>query len=89
MGIITSIKFKIGNKEIELTEEEARQLQDSLNEIFNEKQFLPGIAPVIITRPWWRKWKYPQYPSYPYVPYESPTAPYWTVTTSNETGCCQ
>jgi hypothetical protein len=53
MGIITSIKFKIGNKEIELTEEEARQLQDSLNEIFNEKQFLPGIAPVIITRPWW------------------------------------
>lgn len=35
-AIITTIKIKIGDREVELTEQEARALRAKLNELFNE-----------------------------------------------------
>ena len=65
---ITRIKLKLGDREIELSAEEARELHAELSKMFSEpqvkvvKEYLPApyIPPVIIDRTQeWPKWGYP------------------------------
>jgi hypothetical protein len=54
--MLKSMKFEIGGKEIELTEEEARQLQGELNQVFGSPPvsipYIPYVWPVDPTQPW-------------------------------------
>lgn len=55
---IKKVVVKIGDKEISLSLDEAKELQDILNRTFGtEKTVFVPSAPVIIERPW-----YPTYP---------------------------
>ena len=64
---ISKIQIKIGNKALDLTLEEARELKDILNTTFPEKEVIPGIyplpcpSPIIIERPiqpYYKYWEY-------------------------------
>jgi hypothetical protein len=66
---VSKINIKIGKKEIPLTLEQAKELQELLNETFgnkNEVVYVPG-SPVYIPHP--RPYRYPK--------------TYWSVTTDN------
>lgn len=55
---IKKLVIKIGDKEVNLSLDEAKELQDILNRTFGgEKTIFVPTAPVIIERPW-----YPNYP---------------------------
>lgn len=61
---ITTIKIKLGSKEIELTAEEARKVNKQLNDIFNKDQPqldypYPSEQPIWIA-PYW-EWARPVY----------------------------
>jgi hypothetical protein len=64
---VTKVVIRIGDKPVELTIDQARELKDALNELLGSKEtvYLPS-SPVIIDRP------------YPY-----PYTPYWTITYGN------
>jgi len=79
---IKNIAIKIGNKEVTLSLDEAKELQDILNRTFGQKEtvFVPS-APVIIERPW-----YPNYPHW-YITYDSTSqVGNYTLTVSNAAG---
>lgn len=55
---ITQLKIRIGNREIELTPDEARQVHDELAKLFAPPP--PVVSPIIIqqplpwSQPWWQ-----------------------------------
>ena len=59
---VSKIKIEIGKKSIELSLEEAHELQEILNSTFGKREvkFIPSYAPIIIERPVyprpWRCW---------------------------------
>jgi hypothetical protein len=78
---IKKVVVKIGDKEIGLSLDEAKELQDILNRTFGtEKTVFVPSAPVIIERPW-----YPTYPHW-YVTCEANTSGNYTITASNTAG---
>ena len=56
---ISKINIKIGKKEVELTPDEAKELQEILNETFGKKEtvYIPG-SPIYIERPYIRPYPY-------------------------------
>jgi hypothetical protein len=70
---VEKIVIRIGDREDEYTMEEAKKLQELLNELLGNKEtiYIPISTP------------YPVYPQpYPYYPYTAP----WTVTYGTGTG---
>ncbi len=55
--MISKIVIKVGQKEFEFTEQEARALQQELGKLFNEPSFVPmpcyPMPPIIIDRRDW------------------------------------
>jgi hypothetical protein len=72
---VEKIVIKIGDKEVEYTLEEAKKLQELLNNLLGNKEtiYIPISTPYPVTVPM----PYPVYPrTYPYYPNTSP----WIVT---------
>lgn len=78
---IKKVVVKIGDKEISLSLDEAKELQDILNRTFGQKEtvFVPS-APAIIERP--------RHPSHPHrtATREASSAENYTITASNTAG---
>ena len=57
---VSKIVVKMGKKEVELTLEEAKELQELLNDTFGKKEtvYIPG-SPIYIERPY--HWTYPRW----------------------------
>jgi len=57
--MITKLTLQIGDKEIALTDKEARQLKDALADLFGEKEtvYVPQIVERWRDRPWWPYWQ--------------------------------
>ena len=70
---ISKIRFVIGDKELELTPDEAIELKKLLNETLgNDKTVVIPSAPIVIER---ERWPYHPYRTYPVWRYEPPI---WT-----------
>lgn len=82
-----NVIVKIGDKEISLSLDEAKELQDILNRTFGtEKTVFVPSAPVIIERPW-----YPTYPHWSVTcdSTEYPDTQNYTLTVRNAAGDSQ
>jgi hypothetical protein len=67
---VKKVVIQLGDKEAELTIEQARQLKDALNELLGSKETVyVSPSPIIIERPY----------TYPY-------SPYWSITWQTVSG---
>ena len=74
---LKKLTFKTGDREIELTEQEARELRNELNKLFGQPVYMP--YPVYPTYPSPSVPEYPFGPSYPITTCEMVDNNFWEL----------